>query len=918
MAERTIDIIYRFMADTKQFSRELDKAASTNTEQLEKLQPPSYAQLEKEIGNATREISRLVKTGQLLPQQGKDLKNELSKARKELKQLIDLQAQYIREHKEFVALQNRPVPRATTRPKGLASEMNIPEPERFETGPDVFSARRSNRDEALAAYNRGHANSRDIQMLFGHSAGIRQEFEKIGVKIKVARVELSRFNREAQVEGKKSRATLEEIGRAVMVKGFSFYGLRMTGASIGQQGQLMSMIGGGVAGGIFKAAGDYIKGLESATETSREWATQMQRIEGSQKRIGAVLASESLPLLEKGADLLGKLANFLEKNPEAAGNAMKAGLTLAGVGALVIALGKGITLVSDIAFIAATINMLKGGRDSIIAAGSFMASSRNNVQAGTMMLAASRNMGKLTIGKFAPLNKLSPTITNAKPAVPVPTAAGGSTLASIATVVIPIAVGAAAGYLTDKVFDKIEGRDAKFEDYMTSLKQLLAVDAKALGDMLGGKGGMGGFDPFGIRKMLNIPEDLGDQWFKAVRDALFKVDEDSHGAADGLEGISDALKNSLKRDEILAAWEDYIADDLELARKHAADRKKIEADAVESIRKANQDFARDMQKIAANMNSQLAKARADFASSEEKEERQYQERRADLIREAAEQQSEMWEDYQEKLRKAQEEHLERRAEFLASRDAVGLVKEKKRYAKERAEIEREFDRETSERARESTRRLEELRVQHEQERAERFAEYQARLVEIRENARQEIAELQRKHAEELREIQLNRNDRLRELDLQHREERERRRNAFLAQVRELDAALLGEENLRKQYNLRMLKELDAFLLRYQKGMGSLLETTASIAGSRQSGGYVTQGLYRLHSGEYVINPSTTKTLEGLMGQQLTQSGLVQMAHNTRTQVTWNDQRRFDSRLQPSDRRAIRNDTLQILEKVVAR
>lgn len=906
MAERTIDIIYRFIADTKQFE---DRIKHTkDTADLSDVKLPSYKELEKHLRGVEAEVERLRKLNRITADEAANIKKEYLAAAGAVDKL---NATLSRRRANLARAEALGAARSAAT-AGMSPEQIDPlraDYVRRTTGG------RSTKEEALIAYQRGSASIQEMAQLFNSGTGI---VKKMGDQIKITRVELKRFNVEAQRDGKKTRATLEEIGRAVMVKGFSFYGLRMTGASIGQQGQLAAMIGGGISGGMFKMASEYIKNLSSANETSREWAKQMNSIEQSQRRIGAVMASESLPLLQKGADLLTRVANFVEKNPEAVGKLMNAGLTLAGVGALVIALGKGITLVSDIAFIAATINMLKGGRDAIIAAGSFMASSRNNVQAGTMMLAASKGMGKLTIGKFAPLNPLvpnrgaAPILTGGGTAATTAAAGGAGLVAALQAVAAALAGFAAGAWIGDKLFDAIEGRDQKFADYTMTIKQGLAVMAKDIGDTIGG--GRAGLLGGTVNKILGIPDDLGDQWFRKVRDALMDVEDESKGASDGLEGLSDALRNSLKRDEILAAWEDYIADDLALVRKHGEDRKKLEQDAIDSIRKANQKFANDMRKIASKMNEELAKAAADFNQQEEGDLRQYNERRAEIIREGQEREQEQLADLQEKLRKLWEDFQERQSEALAARDAVALVKNRKKLIKDQDEAMREYDRERAQRREEQTRRLQELQVQHEQERAQRLVEYQARIAEIQENARQEQEELRRQHAEELREIQLNRNNRLRELDLQLQEERNRRRDAFLAQVRDLDATLLGEENLRKEYHARMLRDLDAFLSVYRTKQGTML----SVAGSRQAGGYVASGLYKLHSGEYVVNPNTAKTLESLMGGQLTQAGLVQMAHNSRTSVTWNDQRRFDSSMRPAERRMIRNDTLEILEKVAVR
>lgn len=889
MAERTIDIIYKFIADTKQFEEELRR---TGGKGIANLKPPSYKELEAQLRGVKGELDRLTKLNRITKEDSKKIyDNYLQAANAVDKMTRSLQKmQYINKTAEMDKVLN---PNFQRGPGG--------------TFPWQAVGNRLTREEILMKKGRSGMESLETsEMATLFNTGSRVA-EKMASRIKIARVELSRFNREAQVEGKRTRATLEEIGRAVMVKGFSFYGLRMTGASIAQQGQLASLIGGGISGGIFKAASEYIKKLESATPISREWAEQMQRVEKTQMRIGKILASESLPLLEKGADLLGKLAGYIERNPGQVGALLKGGLTLAGIGGLVIALGKGITLVADVAFIAATINMLKGGRDAIIMAGSFGGSVKAFGAHVNKYAVATATAGKLTIGKYAPITKLAPPVTT----VPIggATVAGaagaGGFMAAVASFATAVGIFGAAVYLTDKAFDKILGEDAGLEDYVNTGKQYITLLVKGFGDFLSMTRG-----PLGKKF---IPEDLGEQWFRKVRDALFKVDKESEGAADGLEGISDILANSLKRDEILKAWEDYQADDLKMVQDHENKRKEIIQKALDDVAQANAEFASDMRKIANDMGRALAKATADYNKQVEKDEKEYQDQRAEIIKEGGEEIRDIEADLQEKLRKLHDDYAERERELLNARDAVGLIKNRQKYLKERSEAEREANKEIAERRRDLAQRLQDLQVQHEQERAERFAEYQARLEEIRANAKQEMDELRAKHAEELREIQLNRNARLKELDTQHTAERERRRQAFLQQVRDLDATLLGEENLRKEYQARMLRDLDAFLARYRAGQNQLLQGSV---GSKQFGGYTTQGLYKLHHGEYVINPRTTQTLEGLMGGQLSQAGLIQMAQNSRTQITWNDQRRFDSRLQASDRRAIKNDTLDVIQKVV--
>jgi len=84
--------------------------------------------------------------------------------------------------------------------------------------------------------------------------------------------------------------------------------------------------------------------------------------------------------------------------------------------------------------------------------------------------------------------------------------------------------------------------------------------------------------------------------------------------------------------------------------------------------------------------------------------------------------------------------------------------------------------------------------------------------------------------------------------------------------------------------------------------------------TRDSGGYMTPGLYRNASGsnEYVLNPQTTRAAEQMANGKLSQSVLMRLMMGGGKSITLNDNRRIDSRLSQSDRRAIQRDTMEVL------
>ena len=113
---------------------------------------------------------------------------------------------------------------------------------------------------------------------------------------------------------------------------------------------------------------------------------------------------------------------------------------------------------------------------------------------------------------------------------------------------------------------------------------------------------------------------------------------------------------------------------------------------------------------------------------------------------------------------------------------------------------------------------------------------------------------------------------------QYYQERVERRYAFLDQLRDLQDTLLHERELRLQYYQAMEADLLAFLQRYQGDLGS----NQPDYPTRQAGGYTGDGLYRLHKGEYVLNPSTTQMLERMMGGRLTQAGILGATNSSQT------------------------------------
>jgi hypothetical protein len=87
--------------------------------------------------------------------------------------------------------------------------------------------------------------------------------------------------------------------------------------------------------------------------------------------------------------------------------------------------------------------------------------------------------------------------------------------------------------------------------------------------------------------------------------------------------------------------------------------------------------------------------------------------------------------------------------------------------------------------------------------------------------------------------------------------------------------------------------------------------------SRDIGGYGSGGMTQMHSGEFVINANTTRALEQVSRSRLDQATIIEMATGGNKAMTYNDHRRFDSRLSANDRANIRGDLEGILAEAFA-
>lgn len=267
------------------------------------------------------------------------------------------------------------------------------------------------------------------------------------------------------------------------------------------------------------------------------------------------------------------------------------------------------------------------------------------------------------------------------------------------------------------------------------------------------------------------------------------------------------------------------------------------------------------------------------------------------------------------------DHLERMDELARERDALGLVKEARRYQQERAEEERAAHLETARRRQDVAERLAELAEEYAQERAQRQQQHMEDLAENEKQRQEELKANALAQAEELKQIREQKAQRLKELQEGLDAERIRRREMMIAQIRDLDASLLGERTKKVQYYNLMLQDAEAFLRAYRLKM-SLAGATGTGAPVRDTGGYVNKGLYRMAwdgAKEFVMSNQTTRAAERLIGANLTQQNLMRALSdggaNGGSQYVYQDHRRLDQHLSPDQQEMYKRGAMEALKEL---
>lgn len=584
---------------------------------------------------------------------------------------------------------------------------------------------------------------------------------------------------------------------------------------------------------IIAGAVSYAKQIEKIdgyTEATAEaWLAQTRQLENAKLRIGRVSAQVLQPYLEDVTKLANKAAGFIETHPGLIEAALKTGVAVTTVGVLGSLVTAGIKMVVDVKFVAASAVME-------------LASIRMENAANKMLTAATGQ--NVSVTKRVSQG-LSPALT------------AGLGRAGLVIGSVGVLTGIA------KEFDALYESARK----LGPVGKIIEIPIRLLEEVTARVPGLGVIKP--IRQFLNLLDLIPN-----VVDAA--ADSTKKGAAAVVDMTRDMER--LEREGegariILELQRDLAAS----AQKYAEDRANAIEDSDQKIVSIQQRYSDRIVDAWQKMNERIEDITRNYNKQSARAEEDYLLQRHDVVQSAHKKAQDEEAKFQEKLRQLRLDHEERVDELVRARDALGLVKEERRYQREVDEATRAHTLAMQREKKETRDRLKEIDQRYKLERRRRYEDYIQRVQEEHERYLEARKEAAKQRDEELKENREALKEKLADLREAYEQEKREAVNAAYEKIVLLRGAYDAELRLRQQYHGLILQSTEQFLEQmlqtFDIKSGQLLDKRP--VPEKQTGGFIAgTGIYKLHAGEYVMNPSVTRAAEHALGGRLNDRRLM--------------------------------------------
>lgn len=718
--------------------------------------------------------------------------------------------------------------------------------------------------EANRRVNQGISTlNQELERLQKEAAGVGDKYEESSEKVKQSSKDTIRqLQNEARIMRREAAAITDDLRAAQVAT------LKSVSGMVGEISQKALIAGSALTVGIFAEVQRYVSEAPNATRETRAWAAATAELGQARRRVDNVLLREALPLLQQAARVASQASRFVERHPEIINAALKTGVVLAGLGAIGLAVSRGIKIVADVRSIALWGQQLAAAKlqdlaaDKQLAAAQMRAGLPASIPGGAGAGAAGAGLAGAALG-----------------------------IGSV------VAVNAALTIGIKKKFDELDrvlvDRFGQSGSLITKFIETALVPVVPL-----------------LQPMRNLEKSLPG--VKDLVKNLFGMGEQARKTAGAVADATGTLALAEQDMRVAEAWASWKEDDAKLVSEAAEERSRIIAEGEKTIADITKRFTNQRAEINERFNEARANIQRDYARDSQRAEEQYQQSRAEAIRSGHERLQELEREHEEKLAQIDREGADRLDELARSRDALGLVKEQRRIEEQRSEEIRAAGQARESVRRETEARLAELALSFAQEQAARRQQFEQELADNEAQRAEELQANAQLQQEELRQAREAQAAKLRELQEGLNAERLRRREVFIAQIRDLDASLLGERKLRNQYYSLMLNDANTWLSNYRRALGgsSLSGTTTGTSGGfpvRDSGGYADRGVYRLawdRAREFVLSGQSTKAAEKIVGGSLTQENLIRaLSAGAARNVNYVDNRRMERPIGKDDRAA---------------
>ena len=597
----------------------------------------------------------------------------------------------------------------------------------------------------------------------------------------------------------------------------------------------MTAVGSGIIALMVGGSQKYIQTMGQVEEQSATWLHNSERISNAQIRLGRTLTDVINPGMNFAATAAEKIAKVAEDNPWILKAAGISGGLLAGVGTLTGLAGFGMQATAHLS------EMQSAGGVSGMLAGATLRIGQATLLSGAVILGAEvgASLGNAIAGKIYGPGYQKQNL-------------GDAALTVMKGFQIPTQY-AASGLMNAGVLSKDDART--FANAINSLNSWV-------GNLVGARSTSSG-----------TPSD----------DPLIKA-----GVVDSFRQFSIQMAESERQ---------YETQRSNILQQYGEQRVAMEQQYTTQVSRTIRNFG--IQQFQAMQDFSISQTRQarNFNQSESLAEVGYYEQRTSLASSFHQNVQRSEEDHQVRMRKLLEDHNDRVEELGQSRDALGLVREMRRYERVRRDEEDTFRTDAGRKNQDYARQVRELEInfrqqrslrmqQFEQQKADQEADFNRNRTRQKQAQALQIADMAADHKVQMDILAQHEKNTLDQLKYGYDQQIRLMRDALIERIRALDPIILGDYQAYTRYLQGISQQFQAWLAANKGNFVSSTTSTIPARGSvggRASGGYATYGVYVLGDTsnsspgkrEHVLDGYSTEAIEGIMGDRnLTPSKIV--------------------------------------------